>query len=238
MKAIRTEKLTKTYGKARGIIGLDLEVEQGEFFGFIGPNGAGKSTTIRTLLGLLKPTSGKGEVLGQEITAGNRALLSRVGYLPSEAILYRGMRVRELLRFSAGLRQRDCGKVGEELCQRLRLDPCRKVEELSLGNRKKAGIVCALQHKPELLILDEPTSGLDPLRQREFFTILKEYNREGTTIFLSSHVLSEIRRNCSQALVLREGRAVAKLGREDLGKNEEDFEDFFLQYYMEGGGEA
>lgn len=107
-----------------------------------------------------------------------------------------------------------------------------------MGNRKKAGIVCALQHKPELLILDEPTSGLDPLMQREFFTILKEYNREGTTIFLSSHVLSEIRRNCSQALVLREGRAVAKLGREDLGKNEEDFEDFFLQYYMEGGGEA
>ncbi len=238
MEAIRTEKLTKSYGKARGIIDLDLRVEQGDFFGFIGPNGAGKSTTIRTLLGLIRPTSGRGEVLGLDITRQTGEILNRVGYLPSEAVLYRGMKVRELLRFSAGLRKKDCVKEGEALCERLRLDPTRRVEELSLGNRKKAGIVCALQHRPELLILDEPTSGLDPLMQREFFNILKEYHREGTTIFLSSHVLSEIRRNCSQALVLREGRAVARLGREELGKSEEEFEDHFLQYYMEGGEEA
>lgn len=238
MEAIRTEKLTKFYGKARGVIDLDLKVEQGEFFGFIGPNGAGKSTTIRTLLGLLRPTSGRGEVLGLDITRKTEEILARVGYLPSEAVFYPGMKVRELIRFSAGLRKRGCEKEGDVLCERLRLDPNRRVEELSLGNRKKAGIVCALQHRPELLILDEPTSGLDPLMQREFFTILKEYHAAGTTIFLSSHVLSEIRRNCSEALVLREGRAVARLGREELDKNEEEFEDFFLQYYMEGGEEA
>lgn len=238
MEAIRTEKLTKSYGKSRGIIDLDLRVEQGDFFGFIGPNGAGKSTTIRTLLGLLHPTAGRGEVLGLDIAHKTEEILARVGYLPSEAVFYPGMKVRDLIRFSAGLRKRDCGKEGDALCERLRLDPHKKVEELSLGNRKKAGIVCALQHRPELLILDEPTSGLDPLMQREFFTILKEYHKAGTTIFLSSHVLSEIRRNCSEALVLREGRAVARLGREELDKNEEEFEDFFLQYYMEGGEEA
>ena len=221
MKAIQTEKLTKYYGKARGVVELDLSVEQGDFFGFIGPNGAGKSTTIRTLLGLLKPTSGQGKVLGLDITAQSRELLSRVGYLPSEAAFYPGMKVGELLRFSAGLRNRNCKREGDALCQRLRLDPSRRVEELSLGNRKKAGIICALQHRPELLILDEPTSGLDPLMQREFFTILKEYHKAGTTVFLSSHVLSEIRRNCSQALVLREGRAVARLGREEVNKSEE-----------------
>ena len=238
MEAIRTEKLTKSYGKSRGIIDLDLWVEQGDFFGFIGPNGAGKSTTIRTLLGLLRPTSGTGEVLGLDITQKTEEILSRVGYLPSETVFYHGMKVRELLRFSAELRKRDCRREGEILCERLRLDPGRRVEELSLGNRKKVGIICALQHRPELLILDEPTSGLDPLMQREFFTILKEYHAAGTTVFLSSHVLSEIRRNCSQALVLREGRAVARLGREELDKSEEEFEDFFLQYYMEGGDEV
>lgn len=238
MEAIRTEKLTKFYGKARGVIDLDLKVEQGEFFGFIGPNGAGKSTTIRTLLGLLHPTSGSGTVLGLDIATETDKILERVGYLPSETVFYPGMKVKELLKFSAGLRHKDCIHEGETLCGRLRLDPNRRVEELSLGNRKKAGIVCALQHRPELLILDEPTSGLDPLMQREFFTILKEYHAAGTTIFLSSHVLSEIRRNCSEALVLREGRAVARLGREELNKNEEEFEDFFLQYYMEGGEEA
>ena len=235
MKAICTEKLTKFYGKSRGIIDLDLSVEQGDFFGFIGPNGAGKSTTIRTLLGLLRPTSGRGEVLGWDITRNTGEILTRVGYLPSETVFYPGMRVRELLRFSAGLRRQDCSGEAERLCERLALNPTRRVEELSLGNRKKVGIVCALQHKPELLILDEPTSGLDPLMQREFFTILREYHKAGTTIFLSSHVLSEIRRNCSKALVLREGRAAASLGREELSLGEEAFENMFLKYYEQGG---
>ncbi len=235
MYAIQTQRLTKSYGKARGIIDLDLSVEQGEFFGFLGPNGAGKSTTIRTLLGLLRPSGGAGTVLGLDIARQNREILARVGYLPSETVFYRGLRVRELLKLSAGLRKKDCGAEAARLCERLRLDPARRVEELSLGNRKKAGIVCALQHRPELLILDEPTSGLDPLMQREFFAILKECHQAGTTVFLSSHVLSEVRRSCTRALVLREGRAAASLGREELGLSEEAFEDMFLQYYMEEG---
>ena len=209
MEAIRTEKLTKSYGKARGITDLDLTVEPGEFFGFIGPNGAGKSTTIRTLLGLIRPTGGRAWVLGQDITGKRNDLLARVGYLPSEAVFYSGMRVREVLKLSAGLRKTDCKQAADALCQRLQLDPERKVDELSFGNRKKVGIVCALQHDPELLILDEPTSGLDPLMQREFFAILRERNRAGTTVFLSSHVLSEIQRNCGRAAIIREGRMIA-----------------------------
>ncbi|MGM9655036.1 MAG: ABC transporter ATP-binding protein, partial [Butyricicoccaceae bacterium] len=152
MQAIRTAGLTKYYGRARGIEKLDLTVEEGEFFGFIGPNGAGKSTTIRTLLGLIRPTSGSASVLGLDIEKDRQRILSQVGYLPAEAAFYPGMRVGEVLRLSAGLRGRDCRGAAEELCSRLQLDVSRKVEELSLGNRKKAGIVCALQHEPRLLI--------------------------------------------------------------------------------------
>ena len=168
-KAITADHLVKYYGKARGIDGLNLEVETGDFFGFIGPNGAGKSTTIRTLLGLISPTSGKAQVLGMDIGKNNRAILQRVGYLPSDTAFYNGMKVREILKLSADLRKKDCSKAADELCERLQLDRDRKVEDLSFGNRKKVGIVCALQHDPELLVLDEPTGGLDPLMQHEFF---------------------------------------------------------------------
>ena len=209
MQAIRTAGLTKYYGRARGIEKLDLTVEEGEFFGFIGPNGAGKSTTIRTLLGLIHPTSGSASVLGLDIEKDRQRILSQVGYLPAEAAFYPGMRVGEVLRLSAGLRGRDCRGAAEELCSRLQLDVSRKVEELSLGNRKKAAIVCALQHEPRLLILDEPTSGLDPLMQRAFFQILRERNQAGVTVFLSSHVLSEIQRNCTRAAIIRQGRLIA-----------------------------
>ena len=218
MEAIKTEKLTKYYGKARGIIDLDLAVEEGECFGFIGPNGAGKSTTIRTLLGLIAPTSGSGQIFGMDIVHQNREILRRVGYLPSEAVFYPGMRVRELLKLSADLRGMDCSAEAARLCERLELDPNRKAEELSFGNRKKAAIVCALQSDPALLILDEPTGGLDPLMQREFFEILKERSRRGVTIFLSSHVLSEIQRNCSRAAVIREGRIIACGSVEELAR--------------------
>ena len=218
MEAIKTEKLTKYYGKARGIIDLDLAVEEGECFGFIGPNGAGKSTTIRTLLGLIAPTSGSGQIFGMDIVYQNREILRRVGYLPSEAVFYPGMRVRELLKLSADLRGMDCSAEAARLCERLELDPNRKAEELSFGNRKKAAIVCALQSDPALLILDEPTGGLDPLMQREFFEILKERSRRGVTIFLSSHVLSEIQRNCSRAAVIREGRIIACGSVEELAR--------------------
>ena len=184
-------------------------MEQGEFFGFIGPNGAGKSTTIRTLLGLIAPTSGEARIFEKDIVKDHISVLEQIGYLPSEAVFYPGMRVKDVLKLSADLRKKDCAEEAKKLCDRLQLDSSRKVDELSFGNRKKVGIVCALQSNPELLILDEPTSGLDPLMQREFFEILKERNRRGTTVFLSSHVLSEIQRNCTRAAIIREGRLIA-----------------------------
>ena len=218
MEAIKSENLTKFYGKTRGISALNLTVQQGEFFGFIGPNGAGKSTTIRTLLGLISPTSGSARVLGMDIAGGKDSILPRVGYLPSEAAFYPGMRVRDILKLSADLRKKDCAEEARRLCRRLSLDPNRKAEDLSLGNRKKVAIVCALQHRPDLLILDEPTSGLDPLMQREFFEILKERNHQGATVFLSSHILSEIQRQCSRAAIIREGSVIACDTVEGLSK--------------------
>lgn len=218
MEIIKTTRLTKFYGKARGIIDLDLTVEQGEFFGFIGPNGAGKSTTIRTLLGLIAPTSGSALVFGKDITKERTDILRRTGYLPSEALFYSGMKVKDVLKLSAELRKQDCSAEAKRLCERLQLEPSQKVDELSFGNRKKVGIVCALQHHPDLLVLDEPTSGLDPLMQKEFFDILRERNRQGATILLSSHVLSEIQRNCTRAAIIRDGRIIACSSVEELAK--------------------
>lgn len=209
MEAIQTNNLTKYYGKSRGIVELNLTVDKGEFFGFIGPNGAGKSTTIRTLLGLIKCSSGSASVLGLDIDKDKEKILERIGYLPSETTFYAGMRVRDVLKLSADLRGKDCSEEAKLLCERLQLDTSKKVDELSFGNKKKVAIVCALQHKPELLILDEPTSGLDPLMQRAFYEILRERNAEGTTIFLSSHILAEVQRNCSRAGIIREGKLVA-----------------------------
>ncbi len=209
MDVIKTAKLTKYYGKARGIIDLDLTVEQGEFFGFIGPNGAGKSTTIRTLLGLIAPTSGSAMIFGKDVTKQCKTILQNIGYLPSEALFYQGMKVKDVLKLSADLRKKDCTAESKLLCERLQLDVSRKIDELSFGNRKKVAIVCALQHRPDLLVLDEPTGGLDPLMQKEFFDILRERNKEGATILLSSHILSEIQRNCTRAAIIRDGRIVA-----------------------------
>lgn len=218
MEIIKTTKLTKYYGKARGIIDLDLTVEQGEFFGFIGPNGAGKSTTIRTLLGLIAPTSGSAMIFGKDITKEKQAIMPNIGYLPSEALFYPGMKVKDVLKLSADLRKNDCNAESKSLCERLQLDTSRKVDDLSFGNRKKVAIVCALQHEPELLVLDEPTSGLDPLMQKEFFDILRERNKDGATILLSSHVLSEIQRNCTRAAIIRDGRIIACNSVDELAK--------------------
>lgn len=209
MNAIETNGLTKFYGKSRGIVNLDLTVKEGEFFGFIGPNGAGKSTTIRTLLGLIKPSGGNARIFGKDIISQKESILSEVGFLPSEAVFYPSMRVKDVIKFSADLRKTDCKREAAKLCERLDLDTSKKVDELSFGNRKKVAIVCALQHNPRLLILDEPTGGLDPLMQREFFAILRERNEQGTSIFLSSHVLSEIQRNCNRAAIIREGKIIA-----------------------------
>lgn len=209
MNAIQLSNLTKYYGKSRGILNLNLDVKEGEFFGFIGPNGAGKSTTIRTLLGLITPSSGQAKIFDETIRRRNPQIRSHIGYLPSEAVFYRGMNVKDLLKLSADLHHKNCSVEREILCRRLQLDVNRKVDELSFGNRKKVAIVSALQHQPKLLILDEPTSGLDPLMQREFFHIIRERNEQGATVFLSSHVLSEIQRNCTRAAIIREGRIIA-----------------------------
>lgn len=209
MEAIKAIELTKYYGRTKGIENLNLTVQEGEFFGFIGPNGAGKSTTIRTLLGLITPTGGTARIFGLDIVKDKEKILKNIGYLPSEAVFYSGMKVKDVLKLSADLRKKNCTEEAEILCERLQLDVTRKADELSFGNRKKAAIVCALQHKPDLLILDEPTGGLDPLMQKEFFDILRERNKEGATIFLSSHILSEIQRNCTRAAIIREGKIIA-----------------------------
>ena len=209
MEAIKTVNLTKYYGKSRGIVELNLSVKEGECFGFIGPNGAGKSTTIRTLLGLISPTSGSAQIFGKDILKEKEEILRNIGYLPSEALFYSGMKVKDVLKLSAEMRKMNCTEEAQKLCDRLQLDATRKVNELSFGNRKKVAIVCALQSNPKLLILDEPTGGLDPLMQREFFEIVRERNQSGTTVFLSSHVLSEIQRNCNRAAIIREGKIIA-----------------------------
>lgn len=205
---IEINNLTKCYGKARGIIELNLTVDKGEIFGFIGPNGAGKSTTIRSLLGLITPTSGTAKIFGLDVQKNKKEILSRIGYMPSEAMFYNGMKVEDIIKLSANLHNKNCDEQAKILCERLQLDGKRKVEELSLGNRKKVSIVCAMQHEPDLYILDEPTSGLDPLMQKEFFALLKEKHDRGATLFLSSHVLSEIQHNCTKAAIIREGRLI------------------------------
>lgn len=209
MLAISLTDLTKKYGKNRGIEQVNLSIEEGEFFGFIGPNGAGKSTTIRILLGLIRASGGRAEVFGHDVWKEHVTCLQSVGYLPSETYFYASQTVQQVLQLAAGLRNAECGKQTERLCQQLQLDTTRRVSELSFGNRKKVGIVAAMQHQPRLLILDEPTSGLDPLMQHTFFHILKEYNDAGTTIFMSSHILSEVQHNCTRAAIIREGQIVA-----------------------------
>lgn len=220
MEAIRTTNLTKYYGKSRGIVNLDLTVNEGDFFGFIGPNGAGKSTTIRALLGLISPTSGEATIFGKKPSGSKNEALADIGYMPSEAFFYNNMRVRDIIRFSADLRGLNCSGKAKALCDRLELDTTKKISELSLGNRKKVSIVCALQHNPKLCILDEPTSGLDPLMQREFYSILEERNAKGTTVFLSSHILSEVQRYCKHAAVIREGRLLVSDSTQNLGHTE------------------
>ena len=223
---IQIDHLTKTYGRARGVTDLTLHVPEGGCFGFIGPNGAGKSTTIRTLLGLLSPTAGSAEVLGLDCVRQRNAILAQVGYMPSEAMFYPDMRVGQVIRLSAYLRKKDCRAQAAALCETLELDARKRIRELSLGNRKKVSIVCAMQHRPGLYILDEPTSGLDPLVQRAFWSELEQRRREGATVFLSSHVLYEVARYCDRAAIIREGRLVAEGATAEL-----DIENKFFDYY-------
>jgi len=208
MTVIKTEKLTKYYGKARGIIDVDLEVKEGEIFGFIGPNGAGKSTTIRLLLSLIYATNGSAQIFGKDCVSLGHEIRKEIGYLPSEVFYYDDMKVKDLLNYSASFYDKDCSKRIKELSEIMELDLNRKIDDLSYGNKKKVGIVQGLLHSPKLIILDEPTSGLDPLMQQKFFDIIKDENKNGATIFFSSHILGEVQKLCDRVAIIKEGKII------------------------------
>ncbi len=208
MSVIVLEKLTKYYGKTRGIEDLTFDVKEGEIFGFIGPNGAGKSTTIRTLLSLIRPTSGKATIFGMDIVKDAPEIAKNVGYLPSEVFYYDNMKVKELLNYSASFYKKDCSKRIRELSEAMDLDLDRKIEDLSFGNKKKVGIVQGLLHEPKLILLDEPTSGLDPLMQKKFFDLLEEENKKGATVLFSSHILGEVQKLCHRVAIIKDGRII------------------------------
>mgnify|MGYP000910389303 CR=1 FL=1 len=220
---ISTKKLTKYYGKSLGIKDIDLDIEEGEIFGFIGPNGAGKSTTIRTLLGLLKPTSGSATIYGKDVVKDGPDIRASIGYLPSEVFYYDNMRVIDLLRYSASFYHNKPRKEVEDrmhtLAHMLDLDLDKKIDDLSYGNKKKVGIIQGLQHSPQLIILDEPTGGLDPLMQQTFFDLLREENKRGATILFSSHILSEVQKLCNRVAIIKEGSIVTIESIDNLRRN-------------------
>jgi len=208
LSIIEVNHLTKYYGKARGIVDVSFSEEEGEIFGFIGPNGAGKSTTIRLLLSLVHPTSGSARVFGKDVVTRGPEIRRDIGYLPSEVFYYEGMKVIDLLRYSASFYDCDCTQRMHELSETMELELNRRISDLSYGNKKKVGIVQGLLHSPKLLFLDEPTSGLDPLMQRKFFDLIREENASGVTVFFSSHILGEVQRLCTRVAIIREGRIV------------------------------
>ena len=206
MKIVEVKNLTKNYGKNRGITDVSFDIEKGEIFGFIGPNGAGKSTTIRTLLNYIYPSSGEGKIFGMDIIKNSREIRNKTGYLPAEVNFTENIRAIELLKYSQEFYKKDCSERIYELSSKLNLDLKKKLDNFSLGNRKKVGIVQAIMHSPEFLILDEPTAGLDPLIQKSFFDLLIEERKKGTTILFSSHVLSEVQKYCDRVAIIKEGR--------------------------------
>jgi len=213
---IQAEKLTKSYGEHRGVIDVDLTVNEGEVFGFLGPNGAGKTTTIRTALDLIRPTSGRVLVFGIESSADPVAIHRRIGYIPGEFTLYDRLTGGQTIQYFANLRGGVDSAYQRSLIERFDIDPKRRYKELSKGNKQKIGLVIALQHQPELLILDEPTSGLDPLVQQSFFELVREAQAAGRTVFLSSHILSEVERTADRVAIIRDGRIVRTGRVEDL----------------------
>jgi ABC-2 type transport system ATP-binding protein len=205
---IQTEKLTKFYGSHRGIVDVDLEIQEGEVFGFLGPNGAGKTTTIRTVLDLIRPTSGRALVFGIDSRADPVAIHRRVGYIPGEFTLYDRLTGGQTITYFANLRGGVDRAYQASLIARLDVDPSRKFKEYSKGNKQKIGLIIALQHRPDLLILDEPTSGLDPLLQQSFYGLVRDAKAEGRTVFLSSHILGEVERSCDRVAIIRDGQIV------------------------------
>jgi ABC-2 type transport system ATP-binding protein len=208
MSIIEASHLTKYYGKARGIVDVSFVEEEGEIFGFIGPNGAGKSTTIRLLLSLIHPTSGSAKVFGKDVVSHGPEIRRDIGYLPSEVFYYEGMKVIDLLKYSASFYPHDSTARMKQLSDTMELELNRRISDLSYGNKKKVGIVQGLLHSPKLLFLDEPTAGLDPLMQRKFFDLIREENARGVTVFFSSHILGEVQRLCNRVGIIREGKIV------------------------------
>ncbi|MGZ8562357.1 MAG: ATP-binding cassette domain-containing protein [Candidatus Limnocylindria bacterium] len=203
---IQTEQLTKSYGRHRGIVEVDLEVREGEAFGFLGPNGAGKTTMIRTLLDHIRPTSGRATIFGIDTTVDPVAIHRRLGYLPGEFALYDKLTGAQTIDYFANLRGGVDKLYQADLIARLDIDPSRRFREYSKGNKQKIGLILALQHRPDLLLLDEPTSGLDPLIQQEFYGVIREAKAAGRTVFLSSHILSEVEKTCDRVAIIRDGR--------------------------------
>ncbi|NNH71215.1 ABC transporter ATP-binding protein [Nocardia uniformis] len=214
--AIRVEGLTKHYGKHAALTDLDLEVAQGEVFGFLGPNGAGKSTTIRILLDLIRPTAGRVEVFGTDPRKGGAELRRRIGYLPGELSMEGRNTARDLLTFLADQHGTVPAERIEELAVLLDLDLAKKVGTMSKGNKQKVGIIAAFMHRPDLLILDEPTSGLDPLLQQRFLNLVSEAKDNGQTVFMSSHILTEVQQSADRAVIMRAGQLLGTENVEDL----------------------
>lgn len=223
MAVLEITGLKKYYGKHRGVENVSFSVEKGEIFGFIGPNGAGKTTTLRCIMGLLFPDAGTITIFGKDAIKERKELAKTIGYLPGEVFFYDKMKVGELLDYAASFFKEDLTKRRKELCALMELDEKKRIADLSLGNRKKVGIVQGLMHNPKLLLLDEPTSGLDPLMQQRFFSLLEKEREKGVTILFSSHILSEVRRLSSRLAVIREGsivdvKAMHELEQENVKK--------------------
>ncbi|AIO18540.1 putative ABC transporter ATP-binding protein YxlF [Candidatus Izimaplasma bacterium HR1] len=208
MDVIKFNKLTKFYGDVKGCENIDFSVKQGEIMGFIGPNGAGKSTTIRTMLSLIYPTSGNTLVFGKDSIEFGPEVRKEIGYLPSEIFYYDKMKVIDLLKYSASFYGKNCDDRIIELAKVMELDLNRKIQDLSLGNKKKVGIVQGLLHSPKLIVLDEPTSGLDPLMQQKFFNLIREENKKGATVLFSSHILGEVQQLCDRVAIIKNGEII------------------------------
>lgn len=220
MAVIEVKNLTKRYGKSRGIEDVNIEVKEGEIFGFIGPNGSGKSTFIRTLLNFLYPTSGSGNVLGFDIERESHKLKEKVGYVPSEVKYYEETKVADLIEYAKSFYSEVDECYIDMIVQELKVDLDKKIGELSYGNKKKVAIVQALMGSPKLLILDEPTNGLDPLIQKKLFEVLRKEKEKGNTVFLSSHNLAEVESLCDRVAIIKQGRIVDTV---DLGVLKEQF---------------
>lgn len=218
-KVIEIKNLTKYYGKIKGVENLNLDLLEGEVFGFIGPNGAGKSTTIRAIMNLINKTNGKVIINGNEFDKNDLKIKENIGYLPSEINLYDDLTVKEILDYHEGFYKKNISKRRKELLEKLNLDERKKIEDLSLGNLKKLGIILAFMHEPKILILDEPTSGLDPIMQNVFYDLLKEEKKKGTTILYSTHVLTEVSKICDRVGIIRNGNMIKIDKIENITKN-------------------